>query len=200
MALDEDRRARIVQAATALFSSYGYRRTSMDELARQAGVAKPTLYAYFEDKQSVFSAVVDDVLARILDEARSAADLDADLESRLVGVLAAKFTRMHELVHASPHAADLLASSETTSADAAARTDAAYRGLLLHMVSAAARSGELDLARASASRPAFVNALLCAGHGAGYGVETAAQHRHNLATQVHLLLVGAAGIPPGRET
>ena len=45
MALDPERRARIVLAATDLFSAYGYRRTSMDQLAHAAGVAKPTLYA-----------------------------------------------------------------------------------------------------------------------------------------------------------
>ena len=39
MALDPERRARIVLAATDLFSAYGYRRTSMDQLAHAAGVA-----------------------------------------------------------------------------------------------------------------------------------------------------------------
>ena len=54
----EERRASIVRAATELFSRYGYKRTSMDLLAGQAGVAKPTLYAYFADKDAIIDAAI----------------------------------------------------------------------------------------------------------------------------------------------
>lgn len=44
------KRRRILEAATDLFIRQGYRKTSMDEVAREAGVAKGTVYLYFKNK------------------------------------------------------------------------------------------------------------------------------------------------------
>jgi AcrR family transcriptional regulator len=47
------KRARILRAATQLFLAHGYRRTSIDEVARRAHVAKGTVYLYFPDKATL---------------------------------------------------------------------------------------------------------------------------------------------------
>jgi AcrR family transcriptional regulator len=44
------KRMRIVQAATDLFIRHGYRKTSVEEVAQRAGVAKGTVYLYFRNK------------------------------------------------------------------------------------------------------------------------------------------------------
>jgi len=44
------KRVGILDAATALFAAQGYRKTSMGEVAKAAGVAKGTVYLYFEKK------------------------------------------------------------------------------------------------------------------------------------------------------
>ncbi len=44
------KRARILTAATGLFVQYGYRKTSIDEVAAEAGVAKGTVYLYYRNK------------------------------------------------------------------------------------------------------------------------------------------------------
>jgi AcrR family transcriptional regulator len=49
-------RRRIVEAAVELHSTIGPARTSYSAVARRAGVTRPTLYAYFPDKQSLFAA------------------------------------------------------------------------------------------------------------------------------------------------
>lgn len=46
----ERKRLRILEAATDLFVKFGYRKTSIDEVARRAGVAKGTVYLYFKTK------------------------------------------------------------------------------------------------------------------------------------------------------
>jgi len=46
----ERKRIRIIEAATELFIRQGYRKTTMDEVARHAGVAKGTLYLYVKTK------------------------------------------------------------------------------------------------------------------------------------------------------
>jgi AcrR family transcriptional regulator len=44
------KKLRIVEAATELFIRHGYRKASVDEIARRAGVAKGTVYLYFKNK------------------------------------------------------------------------------------------------------------------------------------------------------
>jgi AcrR family transcriptional regulator len=48
----------IVQTAKQLFSEHGFERISVDEIARQAGVTKATVYSYFGSKEALFGATV----------------------------------------------------------------------------------------------------------------------------------------------
>ena len=50
------RRRRILEAATELFATRGYRRTSISEIAKQAGIAKGTVYLYFATKSELLLA------------------------------------------------------------------------------------------------------------------------------------------------
>ena len=47
----------IVDAAEKMFFSQGFKQTSMDQIARQADVAKGTLYLYFKSKKELYYAV-----------------------------------------------------------------------------------------------------------------------------------------------
>lgn len=47
--------------AGRVFGQRGYHATSMDEIARECGVTKPMLYAYFGSKEGLFLAVVDTI-------------------------------------------------------------------------------------------------------------------------------------------
>ena len=60
-AIDSRTRSRILAAATDRFAAFGYRRTGMAEIARQAGVAAGTLYRYFDSKEEIFRAVIRDL-------------------------------------------------------------------------------------------------------------------------------------------
>jgi AcrR family transcriptional regulator len=56
-------RARIVEAAAALFASSGYARTTIREIAEAANVATDTVYATFGNKARVLTALIDSRLA-----------------------------------------------------------------------------------------------------------------------------------------
>ena len=181
-------RARIVEAATRLFSRYGFRRASVDAIAAAAAVATPTLYAYFPDKDALFLAVCEDVLGAIVTRAREAAAASGGLEERLTRVLAAKFTHLFELVHASPHAAELLGSSDRVASELVADADRRYAAVVRQVLTDAIEQGEIDPGRAGASVPRLVEVLLRCGHGAGYQAENAAEHRKHLGDMVDVVV------------
>ena len=56
----------ILDHALALFTDKGYEGASMDDIARAVGIRKASLYAHFDGKESIFSAIFDDILAEYL--------------------------------------------------------------------------------------------------------------------------------------
>lgn len=58
---EEERSRRILQAAEQVFTRVGYGAATMEEMAREAGMSKRTLYAFYPDKRELFTAVIDDV-------------------------------------------------------------------------------------------------------------------------------------------
>lgn len=55
-----DKRAAILEAAYRVFARDGYERTSVDDIAAEAGVAKPTIYNHFGGKEELFRQVIID--------------------------------------------------------------------------------------------------------------------------------------------
>jgi TetR/AcrR family transcriptional repressor of mexJK operon len=60
-------RERVLRAATTSFLAHGYR-SSVDEIARRAGVAKQTVYHHFPNKDELFKEVARDLAQRVLVE------------------------------------------------------------------------------------------------------------------------------------
>jgi AcrR family transcriptional regulator len=184
----DEKRQRIVRAATVLFSRYGFKRTSVELLAAEAGVAKPTVYAYFEDKDSIFRAVCEDVCESLLAAAEVAGRADAPIEVRLAGMLSAKFTRVWELVHASPHAQELLDSQGTLGAEIVQRADRAFMKLLVSVIEEAVAARGLSVERVALTPKEAAAVLLRAASGASYDATSAANHDKHLAEIVRLLV------------
>ena len=68
-----NRRA-ILEAALDVFSTFGFRGTTIDAIAERAGMSKPNLLYYFPGKEAIYRAVLEDTLEEWL---RPLAELDA---------------------------------------------------------------------------------------------------------------------------
>jgi AcrR family transcriptional regulator len=55
---DGDRHERIVASAATCFGRWGYVRTRMEDIAKEAGVARPALYRYFPGKEALLLEVI----------------------------------------------------------------------------------------------------------------------------------------------
>ncbi len=64
LAAPQRKRRQVVEAAARLFMAQGYGATSMDAVAREAGVSKATVYAYFPGKDALFAAIVGEACER----------------------------------------------------------------------------------------------------------------------------------------
>ena len=107
MAGTRAKRDAIIASAGELMLKHGFRGTSMEAIARAAGVAKPTLYAYFPDKDAVFMALANDLIAGWRQSFLAALDGDGDIVQRVARALIAKHKAAMLLLAGSPHAGEL---------------------------------------------------------------------------------------------
>jgi len=60
-------RERIMEKAATLFARYGFKKTSMAEIAGEVGLGKATLYEYFRSKEELFAAIIKREADRFID-------------------------------------------------------------------------------------------------------------------------------------
>ena len=63
--LEPERRRKLIEAATQEFAAQGYDGASLARIARLAGLSKPAIYYYFEDKGDIYSTVVREAWRRL---------------------------------------------------------------------------------------------------------------------------------------
>jgi AcrR family transcriptional regulator len=76
--LEPERRARLLEAATAEFAARGFADASLNEILAAAGLGKSSYYYYFADKEDLFATVLDEVYRSIAAEVPA---LDLDVRS-----------------------------------------------------------------------------------------------------------------------
>ena len=79
----DDKRQRILEAARKRFRYYGVRKTTMQEIARDAGVAVGTLYLYFKDKDELLVAGTEEYVIRHRRQAEAILSSDASAADKL---------------------------------------------------------------------------------------------------------------------
>ena len=176
------RREALLEAAVGVFARYGFRKTSMDEVARAAGVSRQGLYLQFADKEELFRTAVTYKLTRQLSAAVAAlANEREPLERRLVAACDEWTGRFVGL--AGKDAADLMCASNSLAGATLAHYEAQFERALSHAIGASALAGFCanagfssdDVARAlhattrglkqsCRSRPEFLSGMTAAAH------------------------------------
>jgi AcrR family transcriptional regulator len=152
----ETRREGILDAAQALILKHGLRGTSMEAIAKQAGIAKPTLYAYFPDKTAVFDALLVRLIESWRGDFMAGLHGDGDVVQRIGAAMVNKHKAARRLLDASPHADELYEEHDRGGAAQFAAFDAEVAGII-----------EAELAAAGVERARIVTQFFLA---ASYGI------------------------------
>ena len=76
MKSSSDRPTRILEAASRLIVHYGFDKTTMDDIAREAGVSKGSLYLAWPGKDQLFEALLAYQMRRLLDDLQDRVERD----------------------------------------------------------------------------------------------------------------------------
>lgn len=175
-------RAVVLRAAMTRFASYGYKRTSMEDIASEAEVSRPTLYAYFKNKQAILQAVSEGIHGYTLENIREALALDAPLSERLEQAFWAWVQPFMAVLFGSPHGAELIGAGSAMASSVSADAQQQFQKRLTKTLETARKQGQLsfDATGLSAARAAEFLILSLNGLSTGEADERACKRRLKL--------------------
>ena len=181
----------ILDAATDRFSAYGFRRTSMDDIAVAAGCSRASIYSHFGNKEDVFRELSRRLHDERLAAMEAAASGTGDVESRVFSMLDARFTPFVEITSGSPHGDELLDQNSRIGGEISREADERTIAILASALRTAARAGEIDLTAVGLSAPAAAHVVVDSAHGAKDDTGTGApEYRERLRAMVRVLVRG----------
>ncbi|MDG2049084.1 MAG: TetR/AcrR family transcriptional regulator [Myxococcota bacterium] len=142
------KREAILIAASKLFRQYGYRRTSMEDIAQETGMSRPSIYSYFKNKDEVFRSLSERIHEKALSETSQMLDADPEkttLEERLEGALAARLGGVHTFGDESPHGNEICDEANRLCGDIVFEASSHFEAMLATTLRKASRDGEIVL-------------------------------------------------------
>ena len=104
----QNKRLKILQSAISTVTRYGYRRTSMEDIAKEAGISRAAIYQIFANKEAVTVAALELLNDQGFEVAHVASDGIEQPVQKLSTYLSAYMAFYYQLVVAGPHADELM--------------------------------------------------------------------------------------------
>lgn len=93
-------KAEILKAAERVFQKWGSNKTTMEDIAREAGKGKSTLYYYYQSKEEIFDAVVIIEFEKIIQKAKELAQETETAKERLITYIVESINEMKNRISA----------------------------------------------------------------------------------------------------
>lgn len=159
----ETKRA-ILEAARRRFLHYGYKKTTIDEIAMDAGVGKGTVYLYFCGKEDLLLSIACEVKRNITEQMRAISSSLASPEEKLRRMLIARVLSIHDAYTSTAHGIELLdASMEARLSRQGKDEHDAQQALIAQVLHEGVRRGDFALPADDAERAAHCLSLAFAG-------------------------------------
>lgn len=138
-------RGLILDAAERLLGQLGYSKTTMDDVARAAGVGKRTIYVYFPSKEELTLGTIDRIVDRLTDRLAAVADSDRPAADKLRAMLLDRVLFRFDSVRDYYHGLDeLFAALRPAYLARRQRYFEAEAGVFARAIAAGAAAGEFD--------------------------------------------------------
>ncbi len=185
------RREHVLEAALLVFARHGYRKASMEDIARAADISRPGLYFCFASKPDLFRAAVSYALdGDVAAAGRCLADTGRPLRDRLIEAFDHWTGR-----YIGPMAKDVPVLVETNPGllgQIATEYPRRFAAMITDALAAGAPAGRGDVARDVA------RTLLSTANGIKHEAGTREEFLARMTTGIDLLLPALTGSPRGR--
>ncbi|MBI1758914.1 MAG: TetR/AcrR family transcriptional regulator [Actinobacteria bacterium] len=194
----DERTGHILDAALTVFCQYGYGKTTMQDIARAAGMSRAALYLHFPSKEGLFREGSRRAHFRALDQVDAALAAPGDVVSRIDAAMAAYFGGLMAQITSSVHGGELLDASIAVTGDIVGEAHAALVARLAGALDAASVAGEVQFSTAGTTAQDIVVLLLAAADGLTKASTDPREWRERRALLLRLVRAGIA--PSNAET
>lgn len=104
----DEKKSQVLAAALKMFSAYGFKRVTMNDIAEEAGMSRPSLYLMFSNKEDIFRGAIADYAEKSLERIRAGLPEQEGLEAKLAFALDVWIVQGYEMMNQSPHADEFI--------------------------------------------------------------------------------------------
>ncbi len=184
----EAKKVTVLDTAAAVFAQYGFRRTTMNDIAQAAGISRPALYLMFENKEHLFHELAAYRIKLALDASRAALAESGTVTDRFVNALMVFEKTYTEPVADSPHGEELIDVNMNLASDVMNKGHASLVTMLTKLLSEAEEIGEVQFSDSDMSPKAFVELLLSSIKGIKKMAGSKAEYRKQTQLAAHIFL------------
>ena len=190
------RRDEILAAARTIFTHYGFRRASLEEIAREAGISRTALYHHFRNKEDLFREMCDGIYLRASEKAEEAAASGEPIDVKLRAVLEAQVGWIFRQLENSRHGLEIVDESNRLCADLTGAWSRRSVKLLTRVLQQATEDDALDPAVSGNTPDTAASFLWLCAHGLQgppANAPKAAQYGRRIDGLVRLAVAGLGG-------
>lgn len=162
--MSDPRQQAILSAAWKAFAAYGYRKTSMDDIARGAAMSRPGLYLHYRNKEDIFRHLArfhyDQVAASVAEALAEPLAESSPVADQLSAAFVAQGGAVAEAMLNSPHGMELMDTGSATAADIVEAGEARLRGIYACWLGELARAGRVRFSGTEDEVAATIGAAL----------------------------------------
>jgi AcrR family transcriptional regulator len=146
----EDTKEKILLAAIQRFSRFGYRRTSINDVAEEAGVARATVYLYWKSKRDLFVVGLERFNLHSWSLAEITAAKKGSAAERIIATLMAQYGTTSDIVHGTASGHELFQANLQLGRAVVEECLRQGEKLLTRLLKQGIRNGEFKMHRPSA--------------------------------------------------
>ena len=118
-----------------VFIRYGFRKTSMDDIATAVGLSRQAIYKRYGNKEALFKTVVDASVIQFFANAREAlTQPDKSIHERIFDSCNCSTGKYIDKMRSSPHSSEVIAMADSESSDLMDEYDAAYQETMAELL------------------------------------------------------------------
>jgi len=161
----DQRRAAILAQAFSAFTAYGYKRTTMDDIARGAGLSRPALYLLYRNKADIFRACMQALMAEMRIRVAKCFAGEGSTVSKVEEALNEAIIRPYRKIADTPHGAEIFDAKYEFASDLFLEWIEAVEEEVAMGLAAEDATGHIDLEGAGVSAERVASLLLDATEG-----------------------------------
>ncbi len=157
--MDMDKRERIMEAAKALILHYGYKKTTMQDIADKAEISVGSLYNFFQNKEDIAIECAKGFKNSMLDSLREVRDSSLKPEEKLREMMFRSGLGCHEHFKDTPHGMEIVMALEHRREELNEKFDAQELSLVAEVLEEGVARGEFSVKDVKDTARTFIAAF-----------------------------------------